>query len=339
MSPRLRTAARWLRNLLFGFVALALIGLIVQAWAVARDRADLPPGGRFVDVGGHRLHMIESGANQPGPVVVLECGIGGATAASWGTVRPRVAEFAHVIAYDRAGLGYSPPGPRPRDGARLADELHALLERGGLPPPYVLVGHSYGGLIARLFTARYPREVAGVVLLESSHPDQFSGARRGFRRWIGLADAAPWLARFGVIRLGLALMKIDADLLPEPDRSEQRAFLASTSGWDGIVSELDEWDARTNDEARATPGFGARPLAVLTAGRSAREFGGWAKRQQELAALSTDSIRGLVPGATHGSLIADSTAAHDVVRAIREVVEAVRSGRPLREVSGDPTPP
>jgi hypothetical protein len=126
------------------------------------------------------------------------------------------------------------------------------------------------------------------------------------------------------------MIRIDADELPEPERSEQRAFLASTKAWDGIVAELSEWDARTNAEARDTPGFGDRPLAVLTAGRSALEFGGWAKRQEALAALSTDSIHRVIPGANHGSLIADPGYAGDVAHAIREVVDAVRSGHALR---------
>ncbi|HEX6698553.1 MAG TPA: alpha/beta fold hydrolase, partial [Solirubrobacteraceae bacterium] len=103
--------------------------------------------------------------------VVLDSGLGVDANATWAGVRPAVARFARVCQYDRAGMGASPPGPRPRTSQRMVDELHALLRAAGVRPPYVLVGASFGGLNAQLFASEHPREVAGVVLVDGLHPD------------------------------------------------------------------------------------------------------------------------------------------------------------------------
>jgi pimeloyl-ACP methyl ester carboxylesterase len=317
----------------FAFAVAVVVSLAVwQAIASRIDRASLAPEGIGVDVHGHRVHVVLEGAETRGPTVVLECGIGGATAASWGSVRPLAAGFARVFSYDRAGLGASEPGPLPRDGARLAEELHEALHASGAPLPYVLVGHSYGGLIARLFVARYPSEVAGVVLIESSHPDQFGSMRpRTLRRIARAVRVLPWCARLGWVRAALAFIHLDADFLPQRERAEQRAYLASPEHWRGVVDELAEWDRRTNPEVRATGDLGSRPVVVLTASESARRFGAWQQRQAEIAKLSTDSAHHVISGATHGSLIADPRCARYVGIAIREVVDAVRAGRPLSD--------
>jgi pimeloyl-ACP methyl ester carboxylesterase len=118
---------------------------------------------------GARLFMDCRGA---GPrTVVLDSGLGVDSNATWAAVRPAVARFARVCQYDRAGMGSSPPGPRPRTSQRMVDELRALLRAAGVKPPYVLVGASFGGLNAQLFASEHPREVAGVVLVDGLHPD------------------------------------------------------------------------------------------------------------------------------------------------------------------------
>jgi pimeloyl-ACP methyl ester carboxylesterase len=333
MSKFLRMLRRALAIALGCAAALALGLAVWQEIASRLDRAALQPGGRSVDVQGHRVHVVLEGDSTRGPTVVLECGIGGATAASWGSVRPLAAKFARVFSYDRAGLGASDPGPLPRDGIRLAGELHDALHASGAPQPYVLVGHSYGGLIARLFVDRYPGEVAGLVLIESSHPSQFGALRASsVRRITRLVRLLPWCARLGWVRAALAFIHIDADFLPARERAEQRAYLASPDHWRGVVDELVEWNRRTNPEVRATGDLGSRPVVVLTASESARHFGAWQQRQHEIAMLSTDSAHHIVAGATHGSLIADPRCARYVGIAIREVVDAVRAGRPLNDV-------
>jgi pimeloyl-ACP methyl ester carboxylesterase len=123
---------------------------------------------------GARLFMDCHGA---GPrTVVLDSGLGVDSNATWARVRPAVARFTRVCQYDRAGMGSSPPGPRPRTSQRMVDELRALLRAAGVKPPYVLVGASFGGLNAQLFASEHPGEVAGVVLVDGLHPDLVWGA-------------------------------------------------------------------------------------------------------------------------------------------------------------------
>jgi pimeloyl-ACP methyl ester carboxylesterase len=299
-----------------------------QAWAEHADRQRLPMIGRLVNVEGRRVHVIEMGADQPGPVVVLECGIGGATAASWGQIEPAVARFAHVIAYDRAGMGLSDPAPGSRDGIALTRELHLLLDTLGIRPPVVLVGHSYGGLLARVYTGRWPAQVAGLVLAESSHPDQFGRAavsRRRFTRAGHFLPVLPFAARTGMVRAVLAFIPTSIRTLPPPARDRQLAFMAASRQWDTIVAELDAWDT-TNVEMRAIDGdLGDRPLEVLTAGGSARAWGRWGSFQQQTARLSRRGHAEVVPGAQHATLIEDPRYAPAVVAAIRRVVEELRA--------------
>lgn len=124
--------------------------------------------------------------------------------ALWGNVQPGVAVHTRACSYDRAGLGWSEAGPMPRDGLRIADELHALLRNAGEPPPYVLVGHSFGGLLVRVYADRYPGGVAGLVLLDSSHPDQLARLEpvQGKPSFLDrlLPALLPVMARLGILR-------------------------------------------------------------------------------------------------------------------------------------------
>jgi pimeloyl-ACP methyl ester carboxylesterase len=155
-------------------LALAL-GATLGAAAPARAQRDtappLPPPGRLVDVGGWRLHLDCRGTARAGqPTVILEAGAGDFSA-EWSLVQPRVATFARVCAYDRAGDGWSDLGPHPRTMRQLVYELHTLLERAGERPPYVLAGQSYGAVVVRLYAATYPADVAGVVLVDGGRLD------------------------------------------------------------------------------------------------------------------------------------------------------------------------
>jgi pimeloyl-ACP methyl ester carboxylesterase len=118
-----------------------------------------------VDIGGHSLNLLIGG--QGSPAVVFEGGFG-AGIASWSTVQKEVAAFARTVSYDRAGLGQSESGPKPRSAKQIATELHTALQKAGVKPPYVLVGHSFGGIYVRVFAEMYPKEVAGMVLLDPS---------------------------------------------------------------------------------------------------------------------------------------------------------------------------
>jgi pimeloyl-ACP methyl ester carboxylesterase len=142
-------------------VVAALTGAAYQWIATRRDLARTPPPGRLVDIGGHRLHIWCSGSGAPS--VILETGLGGSSA-DWGFVQPEVAGFTQVCSYDRAGMGYSDPGPSPRTTRRIAYELVQLLDRTGITGQVVLVGASIGGLAVRVFASEHPERTAGLVL-------------------------------------------------------------------------------------------------------------------------------------------------------------------------------
>jgi len=148
----------------FVFLPVVLAGAI----AFAEERSEFPPPGRLIDIGGFRLHLYCTGKG--GPAVILEAGAGDFSF-DWARVQPEIARFTRVCSYDRAGSAWSEPGPAPRTMHQEVFELHMLLRKAGVRPPYVLVGHSYGGLLVRLYAGLYPREVAGLVLVDSTDPN------------------------------------------------------------------------------------------------------------------------------------------------------------------------
>src|ERR687890_962383 len=161
----MRRMWRPLLGLVVVLLALAVAGAIYQAIATERAERAYPPPGEMVDVGGYSLHINCVG--QGSPTVVLDAGSGGFSA-QWVWVQREVSGTPRVCAYDRAGMGWSERGPEPRDAKRISSELHTLLGKAGIEGPYVLVGHSFGGMYMQTYAARYPDEVAGVTLVDSS---------------------------------------------------------------------------------------------------------------------------------------------------------------------------
>ena len=171
----------------------------------------LPPApGRLIDIGGHRLHVYSRGA---GPAVVFDAALG-ASSVSWTYVHPLAAQFSHASVYDRAGFGWSDGGPLPRTVSRIVDELHAAVAAAGLPRPFILVGHSYGGLSARLYTHRFPEDVAGLVLLDPADPDFWSdpsdAQRARVERAITLCRYGERAARLRMTDVMVSLISIGA---------------------------------------------------------------------------------------------------------------------------------
>jgi pimeloyl-ACP methyl ester carboxylesterase len=194
---------------------LVLVGVIYQATGAAADRRRYPPPGRMVDIGGRSLHLID-GAN--GPPVIFESGIS-ATCLSWTQVRAEVARFARACAYDRAWLGWSDPSTSPRTTTAIIDELHALLEAARIPRPYILVGHSFGGMLVRAYAAKYPDHVAGLVLVDPLSASEWLNASpahtKMLRFGVKLSNRGAWLARTGVVRAALALLVAGGRRVPQ----------------------------------------------------------------------------------------------------------------------------
>jgi len=301
---------------------VAGIGYMYQAMAAARDQRIHPPPGRLVDIDGCRLHVQSSGHG--GPSVVLEAGLGGMSSA-WGWIQPETAKFSHVVSYDRAGLGWSGPDTAPKTAALAAQRLRSLLQYSRIRPPYVLVGHSMGGLFIRVFADLYPNEVAGMVLLDAVHPDQHlrsaainTHMRSGFR----FLKAVPLLARLGYVRL-TGLFNAWTEGLPARQAAEAEAFLSTHRHLKTTCDESLAWDTICA-EVRATKGLGDTPLAVVTA--CSAVLPGHPEMQRELATLSSDSIHFAIKGADHVSLVSRREYALAVVEAIRNVVDRVNAG-------------
>src|SRR3712207_4606362 len=278
----------------------------------------------MVGVGGHSLHI--NCAGQGGPTVLLDAGSGGFSA-QWVRVQREVSGTTRVCAYDRAGMGWSEMGPAPRDAKQITGELHTLLSKAGIEGPYVLVGHSFGGLYMQTYAARYPDEVAGVCLVDSSHPDQFSyppTTRDSYEPQKQIFAVQSLLARIGVVRLIYNLFHAPPDL-PHQRREQIDALSPSTRQVSTTALEL-RATPQTATQTRSLRSLGDIPLAVVTAGTQEPE---WLELQDDLATLSTNSMHRVVEGATHTSVVEERSDAHATSAAIVEVVAAVRSARPL----------
>jgi pimeloyl-ACP methyl ester carboxylesterase len=317
--------------LIVALLVLAGAGAIYRAIATERAERAYPPPGEMVDVGGYSLHINCVG--QGSPTVVLDAGSGGFSA-QWVRVQQEVSDTPRVCAYDRAGMGWSEMGPEPRDARQISGELHTLLSKAGIEGPYVLAGHSFGGMYMQTYAARYPEEVAGVTLVDSStEPDQFSQrseARDSNEPQEQSLAVVPQLAQLGVsllARLGVLRLLSKLDPAP-PELPQQRAQIdALTPSTRQVTTTALEFLAPTQTLRLGSQGsLGNKPLAVITAGKSEPS---WLKQQDKLATLLSNSIHRVVKGATHTSLEYDRSDAQATSAAIVEVVAAVRNDRPL----------
>ena len=320
----LRSRSRWLLYPVFVVVLFASVGGAYQTVGAATDGGVAPMSGQLIDVGGHRLYLRCSGSGSP--TVVLEPG-GGEMSAALGWIEPAVARNTRVCVYDRAGRGRSEPADAPQDATRIATDLHALLERGGVPGPYVLAGHSFGGLYVLTFASRYPDDVAGMVLIDSTAPAPASAPTSPGNGGSALMDRVSALlsssARLGVGRL---LSVTDYGSLPPRSRDDARASGAMPSH---VRSTIDEYvqASRSSVEAAGLSDLVGKPLAVLTAGSGSSAT--WMADQEHLATLSSNRMHRVVDGAVHASLLHDEHDAAATTQAILDVVASIRAGEPL----------
>jgi pimeloyl-ACP methyl ester carboxylesterase len=325
----------WTGRILLGLLALIVLlaasGAAYEAIMATGDARRYPGPGQLVDVGGHRLHLHCVG--QGGPTVVLDAGLG-AFSLDWGAVQPEIATTTRVCAYDRAGLGWSEPGPRPRSPQQFADELYTLLTNAGVDGPYLLVAHSLSGKTARLFASQHPNQVAGVVLIDARHesvddhltPEQVAAEEAQQQHF---QDLIKWMARFGLVRLLWALawpsvLPGSENLSPE-SRTTIGVMQARSQQ---IENALAEGQGRTesNSLLRAAAPLGDKPLIVLASAQNIDNLPFWKEAQQIMTGLSSDSRLIIAPG---GHAVHFEQPAL-VVESIRQVVDAARTGQPLK---------
>jgi pimeloyl-ACP methyl ester carboxylesterase len=305
------------------------IGAVYQAIGASSDLRKFPPPGKFADLDGRRIHLLVMGKETGKPKILLEAGIA-SFSSNWAWVQAELAASTRVVAYDRAGLGWSDPVSTPQDAQESARDLHAALQKAGIPGPYVVAGHSYGGLVVRAFTDLYPQEVIGMVLVDASHPDQWAHipeSKGG--RTVALGNRITGiLAQLGIVRLfGLNTSLIAG--LPERQAAELKAFLDMPRAWSTSSGILSIWEKRTRSQINGASSLGDLPLAVLSVTEQALYGEVLTELQAELPALSSNSFHRTVAGATHENLVSQREHALIVVDAILRVMEAAQTGKPL----------
>jgi pimeloyl-ACP methyl ester carboxylesterase len=338
--------------------ALLLLTSLCAAAVLAQsetNRPPLPPSGRLVDLGGWLVHincMGEAHASQP--TVVLEAGLGDFSV-EWSLVQPGVAKFARVCSYDRAGDGWSELGPHPRTMRQIVYELHTLLANAGIKPPLVLVGHSYGGWLVRLYAATYPAEVVGMVLVEAGadNPRRFlPDGKLGYSSDLVKNQEIPAVKTSGPLRISdippaaLKQMMSGAQSLaknpnpPPRDKlpSDAQRMRAWALGQLGHVAagvnpfEHEELALLRAERMKTAYPLGDMPLIVLTRGIP-DEHGPEAKALEEEHRQAHKAIGGM---SRKGKLIVATRSGHHVqldepelvIKSIREVVTAAQAGRP-----------
>jgi pimeloyl-ACP methyl ester carboxylesterase len=346
--PKKNRFWRFVKRVLIGVVLLlvcaVLTGAAYQAIANWRDARRFPQEGRSIALGAEfsgvslNLNCVGEGT----PTVVLDSGLG-VPAAGWDLVMPDVAKFARVCSYDRAGYGWSSAGPMPRTSEQIVKELHALLASSGEKGPYVLVGHSFGGFNVRVYADKYPADVTGLVLVDTSHENQNQMMPPSLKKLTndqiaqldGQRRLMPILIFFGIARL-TGNDGGDSKLSKE-FRDKMNYLQLQTKFIDAAFSEIKSF-AESAEEVRRSGNLGDRPLVVLTAGKDLdakdlpkgvsveemREFRKtWVNDLQvRQVKLSTRGKQVVVPDSTH---MIPMERPDTVVTAIREVCDAVKA--------------
>lgn len=321
---------------LIGVLAtIAIAGALYEAGVRRRLASEFPPTGKLVDIGGRRIHLDCRGSGSP--AVIFESGLGPEGALSWAPIHDQVAAKTRACAYSRSGILWSDPDPEPHGADTVARDLHAALEKAGERPPFVLVGHSLGGPYAMIYTKEFEREVAGLVFVDASHPDQVKRqtviAGRSPEMPGMMQKAVFWTARLGLRRLMQSAIPPDAPFA-------RRAIAAyEAPSIESVLQEMVAMDL-TMAEAGTFRDLASRPIVVLTADRPLSEQqikqGGitreqavaiqdlWKQMQEEIADWSKNSEHRIILGASH---FIHRTHPDVVITAIGAVVDRVRTGK------------
>lgn len=255
-----------LLSLIGMLLIFSVVGAIYEKSARRSALKQYPPPGKMISVGTHKLHLDCRGSVKEGaPTVVLEAGMdpmGGSIL--WSGLIDSIATFARVCTYDRAGIAWSEIGPEPRVADKLTDELHTLLSKSGENKPYMLVAWSMGGPYARLFAGKYPSEVSGLVMVDSSHPEQFERMPKneGFSlppRFI--LQSVRWFRRLGIMR---HVMKSELNFPPLAPQKQAALYEVSAGSITTVITEF-TYILESLEQAAAVQSFGDLPLTVLGA--------------------------------------------------------------------------
>jgi pimeloyl-ACP methyl ester carboxylesterase len=285
---------------LAGLVFILACSTVYQTLASSSDLKRYPPPGVLVNVGDHHLHVHCLG--QGSPTVVMEAGMSG-WSTDWILVQPQIAAMTRVCSYDRAGYGWSESGSQPRDSQQISTELHGLLLGVGIQGKYLLVGHSLGGLFVQMYAKRYPKEIAGLVLVDAVHQAQSMLMKEDVRRkYEGdlrtLTSFSSVISPSGLLRLSNQPETIIANKLPVEYQNMTRAMGFQTKAYRGLADEMASFEASQLEVQRAgsLPNV---PITVLSS-TATRDFppgfsgeyikGLWDQLQQDLPGQGLKAI-------------------------------------------------
>lgn len=308
---------------------LAIGGALYQAISTKIDAKKYPPIGKLVDIGGYNMHLHTTGTG--GPTVVLDAGMG-CNALGWSLVQPEIAKFARVTSFDRPGNGWSDESPLERTSQNIVTELHTALHKAKIPGPYILVGHSFGGLNARLFASFYPDEVLGVVLVDSSHEDQMEKIPMPQMNHTMMMLAS----RLGIVRLftHLPLYKKGVAVFPEQIQNQLLTQLRTTKFMRTVLQESSQ--VKTScDQLKAVGGhLGDKPLIVISAAKTTpAEGSGLTQEQIDAIHIPFKELqKDLVTKSTRGKQIFAEESDHMVtlnqpqiiIDSVKEMVDSLR---------------
>ena len=330
---------RWIKRIAGGllglFILLLLAGVTYEQIMRARAAKQFPPPGSLVDVGGYRMQIDCRGTGSP--TVVFEAGLDAMGSLSWSAVQAAIAVQTRACAYSRAGIVWSDPRPAPFTADLESQELHRLLEHAGEHAPFVLVGHSLGGPYIMNFTRLYPQDVAGLVFVDASHPDQIKRMTEAAGKPLNIGDNELKIAKAlrwsGITRLLAA--RQGAPGVPSEAKAAEDAYISHS-----IPAVLDEEQAigATLDSAGKLRELGERPIVVLTAakpypdsvlkaldltaaqGQQIQRV--WVQMHDEQAAWSRHSRSETLPDSSH---YVQFDRPDVVIKAVRDVVDQVRA--------------
>jgi pimeloyl-ACP methyl ester carboxylesterase len=282
--------------------------------AMEEDKLKAP--GHLFDIGGRRLHAVITGDRQPRKLpVVLEAGLT-AMSSCWAWVQEELSGTTKVLSYDRAGLGWSDPSGAPKDARHIAEDLHALLNAANFPRPFVFAGHSMGGIFGRAYAAMYPGDVAGMVLVDASHPEQIERSpniKWSLRKFFWFLKATPYMASCGLMKVvGDFGMSAQAAGLPSVHKLVAKEFFSSAQHMRATVREAEEWftsTAQVKDHH-----LGDLPVLAITAPHNCMD--GWLDLQRELSQISTRGAHLVVDGASHITILTNRPHAQRVAQEI-----------------------
>jgi pimeloyl-ACP methyl ester carboxylesterase len=320
-------------------IALLLAGgCAYQRIALARTREQYPALGKLVDVNGHLMHIYCVGSGSP--TVVIDAG-NGSFSVEWMPIQQELSQTTRVCVYDRSGYGWSEASPSPRDGAQVVAELHTLLQAAGELSPYLLVGHSLGGVHVRMFAAQYPDEVAGLILIDTAYPLTITPEFEiQMQSSIGFYQVMNLMTSTGLLRIlgplgGENSMPATARKLPRELQEIYLNLLLDPNQYATAIAEMQQLPQtfqQTSQMMKGDQPFGNLPLIVLTAGQMsapgstpfAEQYVPVPDSQVELQLeLARQSPRGEQRVITESGHSVHLDAPEEIIKAVRDMLETI----------------